>query len=86
MEDSVVSVRLSEGGRILIPAKFRRALCLKDGDLLVLEVDGDSLRLKTRAASIAHAIRVAAPYMNGSSMAEELLAERRAEARAELDD
>lgn len=86
MEDSVVSVRLSEGGRILIPARFRKALCLKDGDMLVLEVDGDSLRIKTRAASIAHAIKLAAPYMNGSSMAEELLAERRAESRSEADD
>jgi hypothetical protein len=58
---------------------------MKEGDAIVLELDGDGLRLRTYAESLKRALELAAPYVSGPSMAEELLAERRAESRAEAD-
>jgi AbrB family looped-hinge helix DNA binding protein len=85
MTQTTACVRLSEGGRILIPARLRAALGMKEGDAIVLELDGDGLRLRTYAQSLERALELAAPYASGPSMAEELLAERRAESRAEAD-
>jgi len=68
-----------EGGRIVIPARFRKALGLKEGDSVNVELVDSSLRVTTRAEDIRQAIKLAAPYRTGRPMAEELLAERRAE-------
>ena len=81
------TVKLSEGGRIVLPAKVRRALDLKCGDELLVLVEDGAIRLMTRAEGIRQAQRIAAPYVMGApSMADELIAERRAEAaREEMD-
>lgn len=36
--------RLVEGGRIIIPAAFRRAMRLAKGDAVIMEPHGDELR------------------------------------------
>ena len=76
MGDASVSVRLAEGGRIVIPANFRKAMGVKEGDSLILELEDDGLRLRTRAEGLRHARKVLAPFLTRPSLAEELLEDR----------
>jgi AbrB family looped-hinge helix DNA binding protein len=86
-----VSVRLEKSGRILIPAQIRRQLALKEGESeVVLEIEQDKpIAVSTRAQAIRKAQALMAQYApqyvgpgRTKSMSEELIAERRAEARA----
>jgi AbrB family looped-hinge helix DNA binding protein len=73
--------RLSEGGRIVIPARLRRALHLKAGDSLLIEIADGELRIFTPERAILRARQLLGPYPAGKpSLADELIAERRAEA------
>lgn len=71
---------MSEGGRIVIPAAFRRALNMKPGDDVILEFEDGELRVRTRAAGIRRAQEILGKYLTGPSPVDELIAERRAEA------
>lgn len=77
-------VKLGVNGRIVIPVEYRKALGIAEGDeLLISLVDGE-LRLGTREASIARAQAIVRRHVPaGTSLVEELLAERRAEAARE---
>ncbi|MEX0784102.1 MAG: AbrB/MazE/SpoVT family DNA-binding domain-containing protein [Dehalococcoidia bacterium] len=76
----VVPVRVLEGGRIVIPSRFRRELGISTGDTLSMELEDGELRLATRRQSLARAKELLRPFLGGPSMADELIAERRAEA------
>jgi bifunctional DNA-binding transcriptional regulator/antitoxin component of YhaV-PrlF toxin-antitoxin module len=80
----VTKVRLSEGGWIVIPAEYRRQLGLDVGDDVLLQLDGQELRLFSRRQGIRRAqelVRRAIPP--GRSLVDELIAERRREAEDE---
>jgi hypothetical protein len=63
---------------------MRRALGLKGPSEVVLTVDGDAVRLRTRAQALEHIRRLARPYRPKDRLAsEELFLERRAQARRE---
>ena len=64
----------------MIPARFRHALGLKPGDSVQIELEDGVLRLESRAARIKRAQALVAKYASGRSLADELIAERRAEA------
>lgn len=82
MTESVA--RLGKSGRLVIPAKIRRALDLHPGDELLLRVEEDGLRLSTRAQAIARAQALVRRYISEDrSLADELIAERREEAERE---
>jgi len=68
-------------GRVVIPVDIRRALGLEEGSELVAMVEGDAVVLLPRSAVKA---RLRAMFADvGSSMREELIAERRATAAEE---
>ena len=78
--------RLNENGRLVIPASFRKALEIKPGDEVILRLEDDELRITTMKLRIARAQRNVRKYMKpGVSLADELIAERRAAARKELE-
>jgi len=79
-----VRTRLTDGGRIVIPAEFRKALglCVGDQVLLILENGGVTVVTPAEAARQARAI-VQRHVPEGRSLADELIAERRAEAARE---
>lgn len=83
MAHDTESVRMLEGGRIVIPARFRKALGITPGDTLVVELDGEDVRITTKMARIRRAQELVRPYIGANSLADELIAERRAEAAAE---
>lgn len=71
--------QLGAGGRIVIPAVFRRALGLEVGDEVLLVLDGEEVRLLTVRRAVARVQEAVARYVTGGALAGELLADRRAE-------
>lgn len=76
--------RVNENGRVVIPASFRKALGIQVGDEVVLRIEDDELRITTQQRNIQRAQRRARQYLKrGTSLVDELLAERRRAARNE---
>ena len=78
-------VRIAPGGRVVIPAQFRKALGVRVGDAMVIELDGEELRLRSRQAAIKRVQAMVRKYIpdESRSLADELIAERREEAARE---
>jgi AbrB family looped-hinge helix DNA binding protein len=76
---------MGDGGRLVIPAEFRRELGLLPGALVVIsEMEDGDLRVSTPAAGLRRAQDLVRRYVPaGDSLVEELLAERRQEATRE---
>lgn len=83
----MLAVKMSEGGRVVIPAELREQLQFKQGDQLLMEVKNGALVVTSKAQRIAQMrdeILAAMPPLGaGRSLAGELIAERRAEAAKE---
>ena len=78
------ATKVDRNGRVVIPAEYRRSLGLHEGEEVVVQLDDGALRILTRAQAIRRAQEILAPYLAGSgSLADELIAERRAEAARE---
>lgn len=76
--------RVDAHGRIVIPAEFRHALDIKEGDSLSVQLDDGELRVFTLRQGIRRAQALVARYVPpGVSLVDELIADRRAEAQAE---
>lgn len=83
MEEEVCQ-RVNQNGRVVIPAAFRKALGIEVGDEIVLRIQDDELRITTQQRRIQRARRRARQYVKpGTSLVNELLAERREAARNE---
>jgi AbrB family looped-hinge helix DNA binding protein len=81
---STIRARVAEGGRIVIPAKYRRALGLEVGDEVILRLEAGELRVTSLAQAIRQAQDSVRRYVpEGRSLVAELLAERRREAGSE---
>lgn len=77
-------VQINENGRVVVPAAFRKALGINPGDKLAISLEEDGLRITTMAQRIARAQRHARKYIKpGTSLVDELLAERREAAKRE---
>jgi AbrB family looped-hinge helix DNA binding protein len=78
---------LAANGRIVIPAAIRQELGFKPGEVLVMEVDQGQLKVESFDARLARfqeeLIKLIGPER---SLADELIAERREEARREQDE
>ena len=79
-----IRTRVNENGRIVIPAALRKALGIEVGDEVVLRVQDDELRITTQERRIQRAQQRARKYLKpGTSLVDELHAERREAARRE---
>ena len=83
----MLTCKLDRHGRLMVPIEWRRKHHAgPDAELLVREQRDGSLRLETRAQSIARAQALVRKYSNlkpGASVVDEFIAERRAEAERE---
>jgi AbrB family looped-hinge helix DNA binding protein len=76
--------RVNENGRVVIPASFRKALGINIGDEVVLRMEDDELRITTLKRRIERAQRLVRKHgKRGTSLVDELIAERREAARNE---
>ncbi len=77
-------VRVDTAGRITIPAELRHKLGIEPGQELTLAEDAQGIHLQTFAQGIRAAQAAFAPYrIPGHSVVDELIRERRDEARRE---
>ena len=75
---------IGEGGRIVIPAQYRKALKLKTGDKLIVLFEDGALRVLTREKAVKEAQEMYRRIVpNDRDLVAELIAERRAEAARE---
>lgn len=78
------SVQLGARGRLVLPARVRKRLGLHDGDRMILMVQPDgSLRLASLRAELKKLQGIYAHIAPGKSLVDELIRERREEARRE---
>ncbi len=78
------TVRLGSNGRLVIPAEYRKALGVGEGDELVVRFEDGELRLSTRKTALRRARERVRRYVpEGISLADELIQERRKEAAGE---
>ncbi len=80
----VVKGRIAEGGRILVPAAYRKALGLARGDTILIELRGEELRIRPARSALPRLQDKLKTYAAVDGLvSEELIAERRAEAARE---
>ena len=76
--------RVNENGRVVIPASFRKALGINIGDEVILRMEDDELRITTLKRRVERAQRLVRKHVKrGTSLVDELIAERRKAARNE---
>ena len=82
MSDSMT--KLGAGGRLIVPAAYRKALGVVPGDDLVLILEDEELRVMTIERAIKRAQAVVREYIpEGTRLSDELIADRRREAERE---
>ncbi len=80
---SRITTKITEGGRIVIPAEYRRNLNLNIGDDLILSLEAGEIRIIPRKEALRRAQEIVHRYSSSGSLADELIAERREEAAYE---
>jgi len=81
---SVFHSRIGAGGRIVLPAQVRNQLHLDEGSEVVIEVAEDGLRISSLKQTIQEVQAYCRQFIrDGESVADELIRERREEARRE---
>ena len=87
MSQKNLPVRMARNGRLSVPAKFRKALGLEDGGMVVLSLQDGEVRIRPIGMVLAEVQAMVAPYLKASGdSVEQFLADKRAEvAREELE-
>jgi AbrB family looped-hinge helix DNA binding protein len=76
--------RLDRGGRVVIPAEYRRALGLRAGEEVILRLEDGEVRLLTLAEGIRRAQELVRRYLpEGRSLSDELIAGRKEQGERE---
>jgi AbrB family looped-hinge helix DNA binding protein len=77
-------IRLGPDGRVVIPAAFRDALDLREGDILFARIESDEIHLLTSAAAMRCAQAIVRQFVpEGISLVDELIEDRRREVERE---
>jgi AbrB family looped-hinge helix DNA binding protein len=77
-------LKMKADGRVVIPASFRRALGVRAGDEVVLRLEDNELRITTLKRRIERAQRLVREHVRaGVSLVDDLIADRREEAKNE---
>lgn len=72
--------RVSDGGRVVIPADFRRELDLREGDSVIVRLEGGVLQLVPLRQALHRAQQITVSHVSEDrSLADELLSERHRE-------
>jgi AbrB family looped-hinge helix DNA binding protein len=83
---TIETVSLDKYGRLIVPANFRKQMGWKPGEKLTLTVTDNEVRVLSRRQALeALCAEVRKRVPRGVSLVEELLRERREEARREME-
>jgi AbrB family looped-hinge helix DNA binding protein len=87
MKQKSVTSRLNDNGRIVIPAKIRKSMGLKPGDVIVMSLEDGILRIESHLARIRRIQEEFKKFATPGTLAsDELIADRREEARREMEE
>lgn len=76
--------KIDKNGRVFIPAEYRQKLGLEAGDEVVVQLCDDELQIVSHAEALRRVRELIARHVpEDRSLADELIAERRAEAARE---
>ncbi len=79
-----IKTKIGEGGRVVVPAPYRKELGLKPGDDVILVLEDGEVRITTLPRVIQRAQEIVRRYNpEGRSLVDELIRERRDEAARE---
>ena len=77
-------IKVDPGGRVVVPAGFRKALGIRAGQEVLMTLDDGFVRLQTINAALERVRAIARSKRRGrSGVVDEFIAERRAEADRE---
>jgi len=80
------TANVSPNGRVVIPVAVRERLGLKSGGQVIFRTEGDQVQITTMKRNLDRARRRIREYVKpGVSLADELIAERRAAAKREYE-
>jgi AbrB family looped-hinge helix DNA binding protein len=74
-----IIAHVSAGGRIVIPAEIRRKMDIQSGDQVLLSYHDGELHIASRKQQLQQAKKIVLEFASEVSLAEQLLAERKAE-------
>lgn len=81
---SVHYAKMTEGGRLLVPAELRRTLGMQPGSDVVLDLSNGELRVRPLDKAVARAQAIVRRYVaDGANNTDEFIRERRAAAASE---
>lgn len=84
MNQLSIKTKVTDGGRIVIPAKLRDALGIRIGNTVTLTLKDGSLQITTRDEAVRKIEEIMKNYIKpGRSAVDELIKERREEAKNE---
>ena len=76
-----MKTKLREGGRLVIPAEYRKALGIKPGDEVLLTLEDGEIRVVSTRQAVARSQALLRRYIpKGRSLSGELIKQRREEA------
>ena len=76
--------KVVEGGRVILPAAFRKSLGLAKGDTVLMELHGEEVRLRPARSALRRLQEKLRDYApEDGSVSDELIADRRQEAEGE---
>jgi AbrB family looped-hinge helix DNA binding protein len=82
-----IQARINENGRIVIPAVIRKGMGLKLGDSVVMSLEDGVLRIEPQKARIRRVPQSLSKLIPADRvLSEEIIAERREEARRETEE
>jgi bifunctional DNA-binding transcriptional regulator/antitoxin component of YhaV-PrlF toxin-antitoxin module len=78
----VERVKISDGGRLVIPAAMRAAMKVEVGDTVLLKLDNGSLRVDTITSAVQRVHAIAKKYDNGAgNLVDQFIVEKHEEQR-----
>lgn len=82
-----VRLKIDSAGRIVIPAEMRAAMMVKPGDTVTARVENGEFRITSPDVAVRRAQSLARQFIpEGVSLVDELIADRREEARREAEE
>lgn len=81
---AVIKTKLGKGGRIVIPAEYRKRLGIEPGDEIIVTFKDGEIKITTVREAVRRAQAIVRRFVpEGVSLVDELIQERRREAARE---
>lgn len=78
-----LSTKITEGGRVVIPAEYRRILNIEIGDDIFVKLEEGEIRILSKKEALRRAKELVKHYAGSRSLSQELIQERKEEVKNE---